>query len=159
MWKVWWFPIYSGIQRGELVWKLSRNTLVLALISEWTAKYETLKTSASHTWLRNQPLPALLLPGKEENSADTGNVLPRPSQSQTPCLGLILALQGVPFSFSRRKHLSWLRLSQHLNNQGVFSSLQQSNLTLICESRNYPVKGNCSCWFGKAQMKFKELLP
>lgn len=121
--------------------------------------WNSVKSSASHTWLRNQPLPALLLPGKEENSADTGNALPKPSQSQTPCLGLILALQGVPFSFSRRKHLSWLRLSQHLNNQGVFSSLQQSNLTLICESRNYPVKGNCSCWFGKAQMKFKELLP
>lgn len=135
------------------MWKLSRNTSVLALISKWTAKYKTLSKPLPVTpdW-KPKPLPALLLPGNEENPADTGNVLPEPSQSQTRCLVLILAILGVLFSFSRRQHLNWLRLQQHLNNQGVFSSPQQSNVTSICESRNYPATATCSCWIGNAQM-------
>lgn len=159
MWKVWWFPIYSGIQRGELVWKLSRNTLVLALILEWTAKYKTLYKPLPVTpdWKTN-PLTALLLPGKEENSAGSGNVLPKPSQSQSPHLVLILALQGVLFSFSRRKHLSWFRLWPNLNNQGIFSfpsnqilrwfvragiSQQQQTVLAGLEVHKWNVRGCC----------------
>lgn len=121
--------------------------------AEWTAKYRTLCKPLPVTpdWKPNA-LPALLPPGNEENPADTGNVLSEPSQSQTPCPVLILAIQGVLFSFSRRKHLSRLRLQQHLNNQGVFSSPQQSNVASICESRNYPATATCSCWIANAQM-------